>query len=112
MNAFKSRNLAFASALCLAFAPGLTAQEPWAKIPIPPLPAFHPQEPKRIALPNGMVIFLQEDHELPTIDGVARIRGGSRPRTPAQTGGKLVYSEVLRTGGTQDPNREQIDDFL
>ena len=25
-----------------------------------------------------MVIFLQEDHELPIIDGTARIRGGSR----------------------------------
>jgi hypothetical protein len=31
----------------------------------PPLPPFHPQEPKRIQLSNGMVIFLQEDHELP-----------------------------------------------
>ena len=40
----------------------LNAQE-WKRIPIPQLPAFHPQEPKRIELPNGMVIFLQEDHE-------------------------------------------------
>ena len=54
------------------------AQTSWQQINIPPLPAFHPQEPKRFVLPNGMVIFLQEDHELPLIDGVARIRGGSR----------------------------------
>ena len=46
----------------------------WKQIPIPALPAFHPQEPKRIEFPNGMVIFLQEDHELPLIDGVARDR--------------------------------------
>ena len=50
----------------------------WQQIKVPPLPAFHPQEPKRIELPNGMVIFLQEDHELPLIDGIARIRGGTR----------------------------------
>jgi len=27
-------------------------------------------------LANGMVIFLQEDHELPLIRGTAQIRGG------------------------------------
>ena len=37
----------------------------WQQIPIPQLPPFHPAEPKRIPLPNGMIIFLQEDHELP-----------------------------------------------
>jgi len=46
----------------------------WQKIPIPALPPFHPAEPKRVELPNGMVIFLQEDHELPLIDGSIRIR--------------------------------------
>ena len=53
------------------------AQTPeWQKIPIPKLSPFKPQAPKRIVLPNGMIIFLQEDHELPLIDGTARIRGG------------------------------------
>ena len=27
-----------------------TAAEPWAKIPIPPLPAFNPAQPRRIVL--------------------------------------------------------------
>ena len=53
------------------------ASKPWQQIPIHPLPPFHPQQPKRIELSNGMVIFLQEDHELPLIDASARIRGGS-----------------------------------
>ncbi|MGZ4860731.1 MAG: hypothetical protein ACXV8M_14300, partial [Candidatus Angelobacter sp.] len=47
----------------------------WQKVPIPPLHQFKPQEPRRVELPNGMVIFLQEDHELPLIDGTIRIRG-------------------------------------
>jgi zinc protease len=46
----------------------------WQQIPIPSLPAFKPQQPKRIELRNGMVIFLQEDHELPLIDGTAAVR--------------------------------------
>ena len=41
----------------------LWAQAPtWQQIPIPKLPEFHPPQPKRIELPNGMVVFLQEDH--------------------------------------------------
>jgi len=48
----------------------------WKKVPIPPLPAFHPKQPTRITLKNGMTIFLQEDHELPFINGFIMIRGG------------------------------------
>src|ERR1700678_2265569 len=52
--------------------------EPWKKIPIPPLHDFKPVQPRRIELANGMLIFLEEDHELPFIDGTILIRGGSR----------------------------------
>jgi len=90
----------------------LSAQADWNKIPIPKLPEFHPQEPKRIELSNGMVIFLQEDHELPTIDGVARIRDGSR-REPANKAGLVdLYGEVWRTGGTKTQTGDQLDDYL
>jgi zinc protease len=94
-------------------APAASAQAAsWQQIPIPPLPAFHPQQPKRIELPNGMVIFLQEDHELPLIDGVARIRGGSRSVPAAKTGLMDIYGEVWRTGGTKTQTGDALDDFL
>jgi zinc protease len=97
--------------VALAASP-LFAQTSWQQIPVPPLPAFHPQEPKRIELPNGMVIFLQEDHELPLIDGVMRIRGGSR-REPADKAGLVdIYGEVWRTGGTKAQTGDQLDDYL
>lgn len=84
----------------------------WKQIPIPKLPTFNPAQPKRIELPNGMVIFLQEDHELPTIEGTARIRGGGR-RVPANKTGLIdVYGEVWRTGGTKSQTGDQLDDFL
>ena len=88
------------------------AQTSWKQIPIPKLPPFKPAEPKRIELPNGMVIFLQEDHELPLIDGTARIRGGERS-VPADKAGLIdIYSEVWRTGGTKTQTGDQLDDFL
>jgi len=96
-----------------AAAPRATAQATdWQQIPVPPLPAFHPQEPKRIELKNGMVIFLQEDHELPLIDGSARIRGGSRSEPASKTGMLDIYGEVWRTGGTKTQTGDQLDDYL
>jgi zinc protease len=84
----------------------------WQQIPILPLPAFHPQEPKRIELPNGMVIFLQEDHELPLVDGIARIRGGSRSEPANKVGMLDIYGEAWRTGGTKAQTGDQLDDYL
>jgi zinc protease len=59
-----------------------------------------------------MVIFLQEDHELPLIDGTARIRGGSISEPAAKTGLVDIYGEVWRTGGTKSQTGDQLDDFL
>jgi zinc protease len=101
----------FAIGLSLQAVPA-TAQTTWQDINIPPLPAFHPQEPKRFVLPNGMIIFLQEDHELPLIDGVARIRGGSRSEPVEKIGLVDMYGEVWRTGGTKAQTGDQLDDYL
>src|SRR5215475_2383991 len=88
------------------------AQSSWQQIPIPKLPAFHPVEPKRIALPNGMVIFLQEDHELPLIDGSIRIRGGAQEELEAKVGLVDLYGDVWRTGGTKTKTGDELDDYL
>jgi zinc protease len=84
----------------------------WKQIPVPQLPAFKPQQPKRIELSNGMVIFLQEDHELPLIGASARIRGGSVNEPAEKTGLVDIYGEVWRTGGTKSQTGDQLDDFL
>jgi len=89
-----------------------TSQQTWQQISIPKLPAFHPAQPKRIELPNGMVVFLQEDHELPMIDGTARIRGGERSVAANKMGLTDVYGEVWRTGGTKTQTGDQLDDYL
>ena len=84
----------------------------WKQIPIPALKPFHPQEPRRVELQNGMVIFLQADHELPMIDGTIRIRGGRRDEPAGKTGLSAIYSETWRTGGTKSRTGDELDDFL
>ena len=105
--------LLVAAATIIPAPPQLHAQATsWQKVAIPPLPAFKPREPKRIELSNGMVIFLQEDHELPLIDGSARIRGGSVNEPANKSGLMDIYGEVWRTGGTKTQTGDQLDDFL
>jgi zinc protease len=58
------------------------------------------------------VVFLQEDHELPTIEGTARIRGGELLVPAKKTGLMDVYGEVWRTGGTKSKTGDQLDDYL
>jgi zinc protease len=83
-----------------------------SEIKTPPLRKFESPQPKRIALTNGMVIFLQEDHELPLIKGRALIRGGSRD-VPADKAGLLgIYGSAWRTGGTATKTGDQLDEFL
>lgn len=89
-----------------------TSNKPWDKIKIPPLHAFHPQHPKRIEFPNGLVVFLQEDHELPMIDGMIRIRGGSREEPAGKVGLVRVYGQTWRIGGTSSKTGDELDDFL
>ena len=111
------RTLSFSIFLALAISfayvpPAASQAESWQQIPIPPLPPFKPQQPKRIQLNNGMVIFLQEDHELPLIDGTARVRGGSVNEPASKVGLMDIYGEVWRTGGTKSQTGDQLDDFL
>jgi zinc protease len=98
---------------CGAAVPASVAQaKTWQQVPTPPLPAFHPAQPKRIELSNGMVIFLQEDHELPLINGSARIRGGSHDEPAEKAGLADIFGEVWRTGGTTTQTGDELDDFL
>jgi zinc protease len=99
--------------MSIASAQEIPAQaQPWKAIPIPPLPAFHPQQPKRIVLKNGAVIFLQEDHELPFIDGFVEMHGGGRNVPAAKAGLIDLYSQTWRTSGTEAHSGDQLDDIL
>ncbi len=108
--------ISFVFAVCaLALAPvQLPAQQsnPWEQIPIPKLHDFKPHEPQRIELKNGIVLFLQEDHELPFVSGSVLIPGGSRDEDPAKAGLVDLYSQAWRTSGTAKLNGDALDDLL
>ena len=86
--------------------------QPWKSIPIPALHAFKPAEPTRITLPNGVQLFLEEDHELPFISGFVRIRGGSRDEPAAKIGLISLYGQTWRTSGTTTTTGDVLDDQL
>ena len=111
----KTKRIALSLILSAVFLPlpQATSQATnWKQIPVPTLPEFHPPQPKRIQLSNGMVIFLQEDHELPLIEGSARIRGGSSNEPASKVGLVDLFGEVWRTGGTKTQTGDQLDDYL
>jgi zinc protease len=92
----------------------LPAQQskPWEQIPIPTLHEFHPQQPKRIELQNGIVIFLQEDHELPFVSGGVLIPGGGRDVDPSKAGLIGIYRQAWRTSGSAKMDGDAMDDLL
>jgi zinc protease len=85
--------------------------KPWEKIPTPKLHTFKPHQPQRIELKNGIVLFLQEDHELPFVLGSVLIPGGARDEDPAKAGLVELYGQAWRTSGAKI-NGDALDDLL
>jgi zinc protease len=63
-------------------------------------------------LPNGMQLFLLEDHELPLISFSARIRTGSIYEPADKIGLASITGIVMRTGGTVSKTGDEIDEQL
>jgi predicted Zn-dependent peptidase len=83
-----------------------------SELTFPPVPEFEVPVPTRVELDNGMVVILLEDHELPLVDAMARIRTGSRLEPPEKIGLASIAGTVMRTGGTEAMSGDEIDDFL
>jgi len=96
--------------------PGAALSQPiptdWKQIRKPALRPFQPVQPRRVVLGNGLVIFLQEDRELPLIQATLRISGGWREEDAAKVGLGGIYGRAWRTGGTKNRTGDHLDDFL
>ena len=112
MKPLRTTAIAAATALFALAAPSFAQVTDYKEIKTPPLHTFRIEQPKRIQLANGMVVFLMEDHELPLIRGSARIRGGASSVPANKAGMAGIYSQVWRTGGTESKTGDQLDDFL
>ncbi|MGI8745581.1 MAG: M16 family metallopeptidase [Bryobacteraceae bacterium] len=74
-----------------------------------PLPELKIPEPLTLTLPNGMKVYLLENHELPVISGFALVRTGNLFDPPDKRGLAGITGEVLRAGGTKAKTGDQID---
>lgn len=84
----------------------------WQQLNLPPLAPFKPQEPRRVQLPNGALVLLQEDHELPFVSGFVEMHGGSRNLPADKAGLAGLYGEAWRTSGTAAMSGDALDDLL
>jgi predicted Zn-dependent peptidase len=78
----------------------------------PPLPAFQVPKPARFVLPNGLVVMVLEDHELPLVNVSARIRTGSLLEPAEKAGLASLVGQTLRSGGTTTRKPDALDEFL
>ena len=114
MSRFSPMRISLAAIAIVAFSsPSLLAQpKSWKDVPIPELRSFEIPQPVRHELPNGMVVFLMENHELPLIDVTARVRTGGRYAPAEKTGIDSVFGESWRTGGTTTHSGDELDEML
>ena len=97
-------------ALLLTASPPLaSAQKHWSEISTPPLRDILVPEVDQIELPNGLKLYLLEDHSLPKVEGVALIRTGDRYEPADEVGLASIVGQVMRTGGTANFPGEEID---
>jgi len=78
----------------------------------PPLNEVKVPEPARFELPNGLVVYLVEDRELPMINASAMIRAGSRWEPMNKAGLAAITGTVMRTGGTASRSGDKLDEEL
>jgi zinc protease len=99
-------------AFALRPAPAAAQAVDWKEIKKPALKPFTIAKPKTVTLPNGMVVLLMEDRELPLVYASALIRGGARNDPADKAGLGSVVGQVWRTGGTRAKAGDELDDFL
>ena len=79
------------------------------QLKFPPLGPIHIPDVTTVTLPNGMKLFLLEDHELPVINGSARIRTGNLFDPADKVGLATLTGMVMRTGGTRGKTGDRLD---
>jgi zinc protease len=96
----------------VAVSPASAQAKNYRDIKYPALPQFTIPKPETFTLPNGMTVFLMEDHELPLIEVTTEIRTGSIYEPADKAGLAGLMGTVKRSGGTERMTGDQIDDYL
>lgn len=78
----------------------------------PPLPQYTAPPVERHVLPNGVIVFLMENHEFPTIDITLRVRGGSMYEPADKIGMAGLIGSSWRSGGSATIPGDDLDERL
>lgn len=113
MNNFLGRiqSICILMLLCSTFA--FTAERPRhpRELTYPEI-EFSLPEVECVVLDNGLIIYLHEDHTLPTVDLYAVTRVGAIYEPPEKLGLANMTGAVMRAGGTKDKTGDEIDELL
>ncbi len=88
------------------------AQRNYKQLTYPPLHDLKLPEVERLELPNGLVLYLVEDHALPKVEGFALIKTGARFEPADKVGLAGIAGDVMRTGGSATRKGEEVDRLL
>jgi zinc protease len=100
-------SLVFSAALAAAAAPELPEQ-----LHFPPLAQVKIPQVETYKLPNGLRVYLLENHELPLVSGLALVRTGNLFDPREKVGLAEVTGELMRSGGTRAKTGDQLDTEL
>lgn len=95
----------------LAFSQGKTPKN-YKQLQYPKMREIQIPDPARFELPNGMIVYLLEDHTLPVINGSVMVRAGARWEPADKVGLSSLTGQVMRTGGTTSKTGDEIDEML
>ena len=98
--------------LAVAQQPAATPPASWKDLKFPPLKEIKLPKIEDFTLPNGMKVYLLEDHELPLVRGSALIRTGNLFDPAGKIGLASVTGDAIRSGGTSKLSGDQIDEQL
>jgi zinc protease len=79
---------------------------------IPKLNPIPQVKPERTVLPNGVVLYMLEDHELPIVTGSAYFKASLGLVPAERTGIDRMTGEVMRSGGSATRTGDFLDDRL
>jgi len=112
MNRMTALGVLLAVMVLTMLAGSALAKKPWDKIKIPELNEIKMPAYERVELPNGMIVYLAEDHEFPLVELSATIDAGSIYEPATKVGLAGMTGTVMRTGGTTSTDGDAIDEML
>lgn len=88
------------------------AQPAYKQLKYPKLGEVKIPDIETFTLPNGIKVFLLENHNLPLINGIALVRTGTLLEPADKTGLHIIAAGTMRTGGTKSKTGDQLDEQL